>query len=938
MTTPSRSRRTVAASISLLLLTPAGLLATAGVSAADTLPRSAVAGTAEPATAANASGFLFYKFPTPQPGCTGVGLNVSDAPFFSRDDCGFAEFTLSGSATSVVAELVGEGASEPFATVDAVADSQAPGTYQVDLTPTEQWPAGRVTLRVLADDAPAGETVLGANLLSVEFDDLDATTAPGEPIEVSGTVVELDSDGPTDTSDKGVPAAFTLQTTLPDGSVADTQQVDAADDGTFTATIPGAATADLSSGPEQDFRSVVSLAALDASYDDGSGLLPTGTWGAARAGATNATVVSPPNTLQISNRFVSSVGWVKPGDSYPSQIILTNGTDQAVSGVTVTIPSPDGATITDASPAQGAGTAAVTDGTVTWTVEEIPAAAADGPGTARLILESRAATVDEDPQVVWKDISSTATLEVAGDEVGSARSHGPRVIPQNESYDTARYGDRPFPVVPVDYFDRKHQDTNSGHELSEKINSADVPGSTFNLFQEMSLGQLFPNGTVPSSDIASADFSYDHDFPFTSPAPAGTCHGATLPQAAGSPLYAERIVDGFYQLPGTTDYYGDDKTGTAVIGSLAGVGALQDIDSACGPTGKLVVDAAAIADPEIDYSDYDTDKDGVVDFFMVVFAGCGGNGASQLSVAGCAYPDAPYDNVWPHSSSLEYYYTDPETGLPGFATDDQLKDNEGRPLYYTDDSYKEMTTDETPYKVFVRVGPYNVNPETAIDKASVISHEYGHSLGLPDFYSTGNRETYGDWNLMATDKSQNMDVFSRQELGWIVPEVLQPGETTVPGWTDSKQDTHTIHWRTADGTPYTLQGPDVHNAQAYVAKLPGRQLIDPAKFDSGDTATKSHAWWSGSGNDFGCPPQGGHNLDVAIPGLADLPEGSTVTLSLKSLFDIEWDFDYGFVLTSTDGGETYTSHPSTSDYATTSSTNPNTNACQAEYGNGITGS
>ena len=54
----------------------------------------------------------------------------------------------------------------------------------------------------------------------------------------------------------------------------------------------------------------------------------------------------------------------------------------------------------------------------------------------------------------------------------------------------------------------------------------------------------------------------------------------------------------------------------------------------------------------------------------------------------------------------------------------------------------------------------------------MISHEYGHSLGLPDFYSTGSRETYGDWNLMATDKSHNIDAFGRQELGWVVPEVL----------------------------------------------------------------------------------------------------------------------------------------------------------------------
>ena len=109
----------------------------------------------------------------------------------------------------------------------------------------------------------------------------------------------------------------------------------------------------------------------------------------------------------------------------------------------------------------------------------------------------------------------------------------------------------------------------------------------------------------------------------------------------------------------------------------------------------MVYDAAAIADPEVDYSDYDTDKDGVVDFFMAVFAGCGGNGASQLSAAGCDYTDAPYDNVWPHSSSLEFYYSDPDTGLPGYTTDDQLKDLEGRPLWYTDDTYSEMTTTDT---------------------------------------------------------------------------------------------------------------------------------------------------------------------------------------------------------------------------------------------------
>ncbi|GAA4705314.1 PKD domain-containing protein [Nocardioides conyzicola] len=648
--------------------------------------------------------------------------------------------------------------------------------------------------------------------------------------------------------------------------------------------------------------------------------------------------------LEVENSFVSSVGWVKPGDTYPSRIIVTNPTDTPVAGASVVVTAPDGSTLTHV----GSG-AVITGGgtTATWTVPSVPAGE-----TRTLVLESIADTTAQNPEIVWRDISTTAAVTV-GATTEDATSHGPKVIPPSDTYDTARYGDRPFPVVPVQYRDRAYQAGHDGDSLESVINDPAKDGSTYNLYQEMSLGQLFPEGTVPSAGIATKDFAYGPGFPFTQIQPGQTCAGLTqtagvpAPGTVGGPTYTQRITDGVYNLPGNTGYYGSDANGSAVIGSLTGVGALQNIDSGCGPAGKLVLDAAAIADPEIDYSDYDTDKDGVVDFFMAVFAGCGGNGASQLSVAGCDYAGLPYDNIWPHSSSLEYYYTDPTTGLPGFTTDDQLKDLEGRPLWYTDDSYRDKTTTDMgdALKVFVRIGPYNVNPETAIDKASVISHEYGHSLGLPDFYSTGSRETYGDWNLMATDKSQDMDAFSRQELGWVVPEVLEPGQSrTESGITDSKQDTGTITWQRPDGTPYTLtNGPDgtVHNSQMYVAKLPGRQLLDPATFDTGDKASKSHAWWSGSGNDFGCAPNGGHNLDISIPQLASLPAGSTVNLSFKSNWDIEWDFDYGYVLTTTDGGQTYTSHPSANGYTTSNTDplagNPNQNTCQATYDNGITG-
>ena len=54
-------------------------------------------------------------------------------------------------------------------------------------------------------------------------------------------------------------------------------------------------------------------------------------------------------------------------------------------------------------------------------------------------------------------------------------------------------------------------------------------------------------------------------------------------------------------------------------------------------------------------------------------------------------------------------------------------------------------------------------------------------------------------------------------------------------------------------------------------------------FDSGDGASKRSAWFSGSGNDFGCATDGGgKNLDVSLPGASKLPEGSTITARFKS--------------------------------------------------------
>ena len=126
----------------------------------------------------------------------------------------------------------------------------------------------------------------------------------------------------------------------------------------------------------------------------------------------------------------------------------------------------------------------------------------------------------------------------------------------------------------------------------------------------------------------------------------------------------------------------------------------------------------------------------------------------------------------------------------------------------------------------------------------------------------------------------------------------------------------------------------------YVAKLPGRQLLDPAMFDAGaQRRSKSHAVVvAAPATTSAAPPDGGHNLDLSIPGWRTCRRARTVKLVFKSRWDIEWDFDYGFVLTTTDGGKTYTSHASENGYTSSNTDptagNPNQARCQATYDNG----
>jgi immune inhibitor A len=901
------------------------------------------AGVGAGAAAANGAAFALGSWEVRediqgQPAC---GVAGYPKQLFRRQDCGFGRVTLSPAAAKPVkVEFVDrDGTVVDTQTVT----SNAFGVALFDIVPGASWDAGTITVRasVAAPDTGSSTTTFTLNPLEVELSPVEDVVKPGEKIDFSGTVNELDS--LSCCVDNRTPVAASVKATLvaPDGgALGSPVTITAGSDGNFTGSFPASATASLQPGPDTNYKLQLGIKAT-VSYDDSTPFVgadgsqqTSGAW--AGSGSAPVTLRAPAPTLELENSFVSSTGWVKPGSTYPFRLIVRNFTDEWKNNVAVTVPAPAGVVFVSARALKKAGTVSVAPGSISWQLASIASGS-----TATLVVEARAKRPAEDARIVWKDLSSTAsmTYEALASSLTS-QSHGPKVIPPVGGFETARYGDKPFPVIPVDFRDRKHKAARTGAKLSKVINSPDYPGSTFNLYQEMSYGQLFPVGDVPSADIASAKFDYGPGFAFSErDVKKPTCRGVSVGNQTslyGTPVYPDRISDGWYQLPGDTEYYGGDFPVFTAQPS--------GIDAACGDTSKLVYDAVQIADPEIDYNDFDTDKDGLVDFVMVLFAGCGGNGASQLGPVGCE-DGVPYDNPWPHSSSLEGAWNDPVTKLPGYASDDQLTDLEGTPQCWTSTTYADHAdcaanggTGNDDLPVHVRVGPYNINPENAMDQASVISHEYGHHLGLPDFYSLAG-STYNDLNLMASDYSQHMTVFGKQDLGWVVPQFLQPGQSVdVTNWNEIKNDTGQIQWRTPGGQPYTLSAANgdqnVHNGQVYGLKLPHRLIIDPAKV--AEQASAPYVWWSGRGDGFGCPPKEGHNLDIALPELASVPEGTPVTVTFKSSWDMEWDFDYGFVLTTTDGTN-YSSVPSENGYTTPGAVNPNDNGCQKTFGNGLTG-
>lgn len=153
----------------------------------------------------------------------------------------------------------------------------------------------------------------------------------------------------------------------------------------------------------------------------------------------------------------------------------------------------------------------------------------------------------------------------------------------------------------------------------------------------------------------------------------------------------------------------------------------------------MVEDLCEVVDPFIDFSNYDNDEDGFVDGFNVIFAGQF-NGTPQT--------------MWPHA----WFLTD------GGITFDGVK------VYW--------------YSVT------NEYDNTPGDKsASVLCHEFGHVMGLPDLYDYDyDSNDIGDWCIMAHGINNgngstpaHLSAWCRISLGISTPiNVTSEGDYLIP--------------------------------------------------------------------------------------------------------------------------------------------------------------
>ena len=351
------------------------------------------------------------------------------------------------------------------------------------------------------------------------------------------------------------------------------------------------------------------------------------------------------------------------------------------------------------------------------------------------------------PVIVVQPDGSELTIRVQGDEFGHYRTtEDGYLITQNDKgfyvYDLTGSTVNTTPIVARNISKRSQAELN----ILKSIKKADATAiyaskaqkaKASGIQRNTKVQKAFPLIGTPKSLVILVNFS---DKSYIVPTPqvsytnllnqAGySGNGATgsardyFMSASLGKFVPTFDVVGPYTLPNNQAFYGkNDSNGD---------------DSA---PQQMVIDACTLAnDAGLDFTQYDTDNDGVVDNVFVYYAG---------------YNEAeggPTNTVWPHRWNLP----------------NKLTKFDGK-------------------AVFDYACTSELNGSSGLNMCGIgtFSHEFGHVLGLPDYYHTAaDKNTLNNWTIMDSGAYNNngrtppnYSGYDRFYLGWLTPQQINTAD------------------------------------------------------------------------------------------------------------------------------------------------------------------
>ncbi len=319
------------------------------------------------------------------------------------------------------------------------------------------------------------------------------------------------------------------------------------------------------------------------------------------------------------------------------------------------------------------------------------------------------------------------------------------------------------------------------------------------------------------------------------------------------------VVSDWVKVPYNASWYGDnareDNGGSWDFIQDSG-NAWWDAQLAAGKT-PAEIDAYLAQFDVWDRNDWDHDgnfdeADGYIDHFQAVHAGEGedaGGGAQGE------------DAIWSH----RWYVNGDDYGLTGPVVGDTQNKAGGARI------------GQSKYWL----GDYTTEPENG--GLGVFCHEFGHDLGLPDYYDTaGGENSTAFWTLMSSGSWLGHGAAENNGIG-THPGLMGAEEKLFLGWLDySTVDLGTSGDFTLNPAQLQVDGKD----QAVRVNLP-----DTTRSTTYTTPSSgSHAWWTGSADD----------LNQSLT--RNVPAASRITVSTNAWYSIEADYDFLVGEYSVDGG------------------------------------